>query len=357
MNDVVDAGNNSASADPGAGARPVAGDAASAAQPTGDQGGNGGAHQNNGAAPSTSNTPTSGGAPQRQTGQSGERGSEVPSPDASDTPDWRSQKASLVPEDRREAFLNELHRSPTEADAWNRFLDLRAHQSRSIVVPPEDDPKFSEKMDDIFTKLGRPEAPDKYEAKWDGPELDELGQSQLQDFKTVVHREGLTNRQYANITGWYNKQRLAEMESAKLQAEETTRDYNNMMRQQWGADYEENTAYERGTLDTYMLPTDREVYDNLVLADGTMLKDHPSMRRMLAKIGRDRSMDDFDFSPLNASRKEDAAERLKARQQELIAQGIRPGMPGYPQQEMDQLAVDAATTRRRSPNDRYMQRR
>ena len=105
-----------------------------------------------------------------------------------------------------------------------------------------------------------------------------------------------------------------------------------------------------------MSPADLESYSKMTLSDGSLLSNNPVMARAFAKVGLERASDDFDYTPMNADRKEGAQARLKALQNEVIEKNIRPGMPGYPAEEFNRLYQEVGSTRARSPNDQYKKR-
>ena len=87
---------------------------------------------------------------------------------------------------------------------------------------------------DVWAKLGRPEAPDKYELK--GPDAHDP--ALLEGFRQTFHDAGLSQKQVAKImeayTGVYARQAEAINERIAAQANEA----EQALRKEWGAGYE-----------------------------------------------------------------------------------------------------------------------
>jgi len=101
----------------------------------------------------------------------------------------------------------------------------------------KDDATDEEKAD-FFNKIGRPEAPDKYELK--DPELPEeykYPEYVQQSFRLAAHKEGLTKQQAENLYDWFYR----DIISRNIVAEsERRKEVFDEFKKEWGADFERN---------------------------------------------------------------------------------------------------------------------
>ncbi len=285
----------------------------------------------------------SNGADKTATGQDGgeQRSSNDPG-------DWRHEFAEGLDEKDRDAWLNESSRVENKAAMAKRFLDMRRNQSQAITIPAEDDPDRESKMGDVFTKLGRPESPDAYQLNWEGPEpLTESETAAFDEFKQVHFRNGGTQKSLDEMVKWESQQRTVQMEAMKAKAQDTAAECMSTLKATWGGDFDRNKAVYNNTVTHYM-GNDTEEFASLQLADGTLVADHPVVARAFTKVGLERANDDFDYTPMNADRKQNAQTKLKALQDEMKEKGMRPGMPGYPTQEFERLYQEVGSTRPRT---------
>jgi len=268
--------------------------------------------------------------------------------------DWRHRMAQGLKEEDRDAFINEASRSDSETSFAQRFLDLRRSQSKMMPVP---DPDNDDAKSEIWNKLGRPEKPDAYEFKApEGIEVTDSDKAAFDDFKPIAHRHGVTQKamdEFVEAQARYNK---LEAEARQVRANDLESERRTQLKAAWGGDFEQNLAvYSNVVTHTLGGPesTEREEFRNMRLEDGTLVSNHPTIVRMLTKLGRERVDDDTDWNPINQDRKVGAQERLKALQNEMLEKRLSPGMPGYPQEEFARLYKEVGSTRRRTPNDRF----
>lgn len=277
----------------------------------------------------------------------------APTPTASaNDMDWRARMSIGLPDEDRELFINEASRSASETDFAKRFIEQRRQISKSITVPPPDDKAG---WDSVYNKLGRPETPDKYELKWEGaPEaLTDADRALFDEAKPVFHRHGLRQEGVNEFVKLQEKQRQLEAETMRVRAEDMEQKRLTELKAAWGGDFEQNKAIYANTVGHYMGAEDMQTFAELRLSDLTLASNHPVIARALTKVGRERANDDFDFTPINASRKEAAADQLKSKQAELVQKGITFGHPDYPTAEMERLYQQVGSTRPRTPGTQY----
>jgi hypothetical protein len=87
-----------------------------------------------------------------------------------------------------------LAKFKTPVDLAKSYVELEKGFGKRIPIPENDDPQA---WDEIYSKLGRPESPDKY-SRLDpkvNPEGVEVDPTFMDDFYKMAHSKGLTNRQ------------------------------------------------------------------------------------------------------------------------------------------------------------------
>jgi hypothetical protein len=118
------------------------------------------------------------------------------------------------------------------------YLEMTKLQGNSIRLPGPD-----AKEDDwnrIFTKLGRPEAPDKYEVAWpeNVPGVFEWSDETKSEFLAEAHKAGLNNRQVQNLLDWNARSATTIRRNVEALGEQTVSE----LREKWGGNYERNIS-------------------------------------------------------------------------------------------------------------------
>ena len=126
----------------------------------------------------------------------------------------------------------------------------------------------------VYAKLGRPEAAEMYEFETGETELD---QDFVNTFREVAHKAGLSNRQAQELAGWYvslagegGPDGTVDVEAAKLEvAAELRKEYGNA--------FEDRLALG----DNYIDEFGAEGLGELRLEDGVPLVNHPAFIRTM----------------------------------------------------------------------------
>ena len=104
-----------------------------------------------------------------------------------------------------------------------------------IRLPKDNDPKA---WNEVFTKLGRPESPDKYVIK--------VPEGQSGDFAKMAsswfHEAGLSQSSVTKITEAWNKHVETSMAAAETQRAQEQQIQVADLQKAWGADYDKNAA-------------------------------------------------------------------------------------------------------------------
>jgi hypothetical protein len=142
------------------------------------------------------------------------------------TPDFRS----MLPEEYREMYPE--FKKPE--DFVKGYDELVRKMGSSISLPKED--ASPEDLNKFYSKLGRPEAPDKYE--FEIPEGLEPDQEFLNKFKQTAFENGINQKQAKQMFDWYNKEAMTASESYMQQQQEMQAKAEAELKVKWGSKYE-----------------------------------------------------------------------------------------------------------------------
>lgn len=185
------------------------------------------------------------------------------------------------------------------ADAWKAF-----HEKLTTKVPtliPTPDPDNPDVMNALYSKMGRPESPDKYEHP-EGVDATQMGQ-----FATLAHSLGLTKSQYKSMV-----QAVHDFNTKSADMETTAfLEGQRALKQEWGIVYEDNLQL----VDQVMKGTGAPA-EMLVL--GANKKLPPDTTKWLYNIGKQLGTEGVNFSKDEFSSRVTPSE-AKARSAEILA--------------------------------------
>lgn len=174
------------------------------------------------------------------------------------------------------------------AKKWSGISDVvkSYKELESYVGGAKNKLNIPEQLDDaavntIYSRLGRPEAPDKYEFKYDNAPLP-LDEQLLTNFKQFAHQKNLTNAQFQEVVKFQvdamaEAQRLANEQETKSQQEAV-----EALKKEWKENYDGNFKKAKETAGKLGILEDLE---------GLGLADNPSTIKMLMKINSQLSED------------------------------------------------------------------
>ena len=186
-----------------------------------------------------------------------------------DNLDWKSS----LPEDiRNEPTLQNFK----DIESLAKTVIHQQKQMGSRIPMPKDENEWGE----LYNKLGRPEAADKYEYQVNDEVKQYFDDDALNRFKEVAHANGLNNKQVQALID-YQAGELSETlknEPSQLSAQKIeTEDY---LKKEWGAEYDRNVRAAQRALQVY---GDDEIMELMNTSAGN----HPAVIRMFAKLGKE----------------------------------------------------------------------
>lgn len=200
-----------------------------------------------------------------------------------DTPQTIEQP-STVAKSWKETISEEFRNDPniskfTEIDALAKsYINATRMIGQDKMVVPNKN--FTEdQWEEAYIKMGRPESAEKYslDVKSDIVSLDEQA---IRSFQEQSFKLGLNNEQAKGVLDFYKNNMEAQTQQAKVDAETTQAQAQNILRQEWGRDYDSNIAKAKSLATANLSP---EVFE-MELADGTRLGDNVDVIKGFAKI-------------------------------------------------------------------------
>ena len=177
------------------------------------------------------------------------------------------------------------------------------HAQRMIGADKVSIPSKSATPDEwrqVYQKLGAPDAAEAYQ--FEGLDDDFASSLRQQAFEA-----GLSQAQAKAVADFYNGQQNSRNEAMGRAAEDSIQEAEMSLRQEYGKAFDQKIQQAQNAARTLLGSTD--VFDEVQLADGRMLGDHPDIVRMFAKlseeIGEDKMLgepSEMIMTPAEASR-------------------------------------------------------
>ena len=151
-----------------------------------------------------------------------------------------------------------------------------------IIVPN----KYAEanEWQDVFTKLGLPESPDKYEIAVNGKEVDK---EFFDNFKQAAHGAGVLPTQAQKLFDWDNEASEKNVQDQTNQKQATEQQAVDSLKSEWGSAYDSKLKAAQAGVAHY---GNEELIDYL---EETGLGNNPNLIKTFAKIGETLSEDAF----------------------------------------------------------------
>lgn len=207
--------------------------------------------------------------------------------------DWMEGLSDEVRNDPSMATIKDLNGLATSHISSQKMLGSR------IPMPGKDD---ADGWTELYTKLGRPEAHDKYEIPeeaYHGLERDAEFEG---GFLQKAFDAGLSNNQVGQLMDWYNSQVAETVNSVNIKPDDT----RNTLRQEWGNATDQKIGFAQRAIGEF----GGEEFATFLQENG--LDNHPSMVRFASAIG-EKLME--DSAPIGDGKTSMIATPVEAKQQ------------------------------------------
>ena len=146
-------------------------------------------------------------------------------------------------------------------------------------VPVPNQNSTEDQWNEVYSKLGRPESPDKYKLEVNS-DVVPLDESAVKSFAENAHKLGLNNKQAQGILEYYKNSMEGSAQQAQIDTETYQAQAEQELRKEWGRSFDENIKKAGAIAKANM---DAEILD-LTLSDGRRLGDHPAIIKGFANI-------------------------------------------------------------------------
>ena len=189
-----------------------------------------------------------------------------------------------TPSTWKETISEEFRTNPniekfTEIDALAKSYINAVSMIGQDKVPVPNQNSTEDQWNEVYSKLGRPESPDKYKLEVNS-DVVPLDESAVKSFAENAHQLGLNNKQAQGILEYYKNSMEGSVQQARIDTETAQANSEAELRKEWGRSFDENIkkagAVAKANMDETVL--------NMELKDGTRLGDHPAVIKGFANI-------------------------------------------------------------------------
>ena len=139
-------------------------------------------------------------------------------------------------------------------------------------IPLPNQHASDEEWGEVYSRLGRPDTPSEYELKYDNSDAAE---ESLAAYSDVAHKFGLNNKQAQGLLEWYSGLETQGNQMADDAATFATQEGMDELKKEWGKAFDQKAGAAQRAAKALLGGTD--MFDEITLADGRMLGDHPAI--------------------------------------------------------------------------------
>ena len=184
-----------------------------------------------------------------------------------------------------ESLPDDLRANPSLADIPDvptlakRLIDPKAFVGANKLEAPSD--KWDEnKWNDFYSKVGRPESPDKYKpAEVELPEGFNLDESTMKSASEHLHKLGLTQKQFEGATQWFLEHQKNQHVSTHQSSEQARVAAENALKDEWKDKFDANMDLAATAIREF---AGQDFFDYM---DKSGLGNRPEIMKAFAKIG------------------------------------------------------------------------
>jgi hypothetical protein len=241
----------------------------------------------------------------------------------------RAQLAAGIPEAERGDFTQWGEQFTSDADWAKSALSLRRSFDARVPVPKADDkPEVHSKY---FERVGKPTEAKLYtydfgkDEKGEAVKLSDKDMADFEGYKEYAHKHHFTQAQFKAGMDFLLERDRKDATSFTAQINAAHEASVDRLREQWGADFENNVnhAVEGGIL---YAPSEESwrSFTELPLANGMKVGDHPTFVETFAKIGRMTSEDQRHRNIRESGEAESVRAEIARLEDEAIKAGELP---------------------------------
>lgn len=216
--------------------------------------------------------------------------------------------------------LEEEYKSNPLINKWESLNDFaKTHLNAQkligadkIAIPGK--AATDEEWQNVYQRLGAPEDPQQYSLE----RADVFDENTFEAFRNTAYEVGLSNKQAEKISNYFENQVREGQEVLAQRAEEARFNGEQELRQEFGQNFEKKLAQAQSAARTVI--GDTEVFDEIQLADGRKLGDHPAIIRTFSRMAEMLGEDGLVGEPTEVVMSSQDA-------QKLIQEHMQPNTP------------------------------
>jgi len=216
--------------------------------------------------------------------------------------------------------LEEEYRSNPLINKWESLNDFaKTHLNAQkligadkIAIPGK--AATDEEWQNVYQRLGAPEDPQQYSLE----RADVFDENTFETFRNTAYEIGLSNKQAEKISNYFENQVREGQEVLAQRAEEARFSGEQELRQEFGQNFEKKLTQAQAAARTVM--GDTEIFDQIQLADGRVLGDHPAIIRTFSRMAEMLGEDGLVGEPTEVVMSSQDA-------QKLIQEHMQPNTP------------------------------
>lgn len=216
--------------------------------------------------------------------------------------------------------LEEEYKSNPLINKWESLNDFaKTHLNAQkligadkIAIPGK--AATDEEWQSVYQRLGAPEDPQQYSLE----KADVFDENTFETFRNTAYEIGLSNKQAEKISNYFENQVREGQEVLAQRAEEARFNGEQELRQEFGQNFEKKLTQAQAAARTVI--GDTEVFDEIQLADGRKLGDHPAIIRTFSRMAEMLGEDGLVGEPTEVVMSSQDA-------QKLIEEHMQPNTP------------------------------
>lgn len=202
------------------------------------------------------------------------------------SPDLQNHEALTPFKEVKDLGAGYLDLTTKYGEAGKKTQELEGRLKDALFIPG--DKATDEERASFYTKLGRPEAPDKYELKRpalpEGMQYDETGEKW---FRETAHKLGLPNAQAAQLFEAYNARMDGVIKDIEGKRTKAAQECVEALKKEWGGEFDANLNLVKRATEAFLTPEDKKFMDESGLGN------HPVLVKLFQRMGKALSEDKF----------------------------------------------------------------
>lgn len=169
------------------------------------------------------------------------------------------------------------------AEVLKGYAELEGFAGRAVAIPGDD--AKPEDVDKFYNKLGRPEAPEKYDfSNFKVPDGLPWNPKVQDGMRGVLHKAGVSQKSAAVLMDGYAALQNEEWKAREANAADFATKGKAALEKDWGNDFQANLDLANRAVKE-VFGNDLEDAKGIQLADGTYLLDHPNLAKVFKRLG------------------------------------------------------------------------